>query len=140
MTSRFDVGWLLIRVVFGLYFSLNHGMAKVFDPERMAGFQKTVGSIGFPAPEFFAWVGALTEFVGGLLIALGLFTRPAAALASFMMLVALYRTAGGGFPKMQLTVLFLTTWIATLFIGAGRFSVDRLLARRVPPKLARLLR
>jgi len=47
-----------------------------------------VANLGFPAPALFAWAAALAEFLGGLLVFLGLGTRVAAAFAAFTMVVA----------------------------------------------------
>jgi putative oxidoreductase len=137
MTPRNELAWTLIRVTFGLLFSINHGLGKVFNPEKMAGFTKGVAELGFPAPEFFAWAAALTEFAGGLFIAVGLLTRPAAALAAFTMCVALVRHAPDPFAKSESALLFLAVWIAALMIGPGRYSLDRALGVKLPFGLSR---
>jgi len=47
------------------------------------------GNWGFPAPEFFAWLTAITELLGGVLIVLGLWTSMAALVLAVVMVVAL---------------------------------------------------
>jgi len=41
-------------------------------------FINDVAKMGFPLPTFFAWCAVLAEFFGGILLMLGLMTRPAA--------------------------------------------------------------
>ncbi|RKG78522.1 DoxX family protein [Corallococcus terminator] len=128
MTGRGAVGWTLVRVVFGLTLALGHGLGKVTGD--MSGFAEGVAKLGFPAPMFFAWCAALAEFLGGLAVALGLLTRPAALFAGFTMLVALFRHRADPFGRMELSILFLTVMVATLLIGGGPFSLDALLRRK----------
>ena len=116
------LGWTVVRVVFGLILALGHGLPKVTG--GMEGFAKGVAALGFPFPVFFAWCAALSELVGGLLLALGLFTRPAAAFAAFTMVVALYRHRVDPFARMELAVLYLAVMIAAFLIGGGPYSLD----------------
>ncbi|RYZ38133.1 MAG: DoxX family protein [Myxococcaceae bacterium] len=128
MAERGAVGWTLVRVVFGLTLAFGHGLGKVTGD--MSGFAEGVAKLGFPAPMFFAWCAALAEFLGGIAVALGLLTRPAALFAGFTMLVALFRHRADPFGKMELSLLFLTVMVAALIIGGGPFSLDALLRRK----------
>ncbi|MCY1046003.1 DoxX family protein [Corallococcus sp. bb12-1] len=128
MTGRGAVGWTLVRVVFGLTLAFGHGLGKVTGD--ISGFAEGVAKIGFPAPMFFAWCAALAEFLGGIAVALGLLTRPAALFAGFTMLVALFRHRADPFGKMEMSILFLTVMVAALLIGGGPFSLDALLRRK----------
>jgi putative oxidoreductase len=122
------LSWTLVRVTFGLLLSLAHGIPKALGD--MGPFIARVGSLGFPFPTFFAWCATLTEMVGGVLIALGLFTRPAAAFAAFTMLVASFRHRGEPFAAMEKSLLFLTVFVALLIAGAGPWSLDARLRRK----------
>ena len=79
-TTRFgDLGLLIQRLGFGLAISIGHGMSKVYHDGSVGlsdQFLSGVKGMNFPAPTAMAWLAALTEFLGGLLIALGLMTRP----------------------------------------------------------------
>ena len=70
-----DIGLLVLRLGAGLFMAFGHGFGKIPPSD---GFIGGVEKLGLPMPIFFAWMAAFSEFLGGLLIALGLFTRPAA--------------------------------------------------------------
>ena len=118
-----------MRVVFGASLAFFHGYGKVFGG-KMPDFVKAVVALGFPAPTFFAWCAALSELVGGALVALGLLTRPAAAFAGFTMVVALYRHRVDPFAKSELAVLYLVVMIACVVRGGGAYSLDNRGKRR----------
>jgi putative oxidoreductase len=123
-----DFGLLLLRLAGGLSLALAHGLGK-FPPS--ARFVERVGGMGFPAPELFAWLAALAELGGGILLALGLLTRPAAALvAGNMLVVALVAHAGDPFGDREKPVLFAAIALTILLKGPGRYSLDALLFGR----------
>jgi putative oxidoreductase len=138
-SARQQLGWAVVRVAFGLGLAVFHGGVKAFGEGKLVGFTKTVGDLGFPAPTFFAWSATLAELVGGLLLALGLATRPAAAMAGVTMLVALYRHLPDPFSKMELALLYLAVMVAAMLIGGGRYSIDAVLKPRLPAPLSRWL-
>jgi putative oxidoreductase len=122
-----DLGLLILRVFSGLALALAHGWRKVPPSE---GFIGMVGRMGMPAPEVFAWLAAFAEFGGGLLIALGLLTRPASFLVvGHFVLVVLLAHAGDPFGDRELPLFFLVTALLFLLAGAGRYSVDAALRR-----------
>lgn len=105
------------------------------------GAQKLFGLLAKKAgPEVFSqlWVGGIIELVGGLFIALGLFTRPAALLASGTMAVAYLQFHWKGafdgrfFPIVnggELAVIYCFTFLMIAVKGAGEVSLDRILRR-----------
>ena len=112
----------ILRVYAGLSMALAHGLGKVPPSER---FIEGTGNLGFPMPEFFAWAAGFSEFGGGLLLALGLFTRPSAFLICSTMVVAGFiRHAADPFGNKEKAFLFLAIALAFLLIGAGRYGVD----------------
>lgn len=125
-----DVAFLAVRVSAGGLLAL-HGLSKL----RMGteGFANGLAQKGLPAPTLLAYAATLSELVGGALVLVGLFTRPAAASLFVTMTVAwvtthahqvkLVGTGGGvGFEyPFFLSVVFLALTLS----GGGRFSLDR---------------
>jgi putative oxidoreductase len=129
-----DIGKLLLRVVVGGAI-MTHGYPKIFGTSddgmpRMVRFIDGVAKMGFPYPEYFAWAAALSEFVGGLFLALGLFTRGAAFLIMCTMIVVLYRHRADPWNKKELGLLYLAPAFFTMLSGPGRYSLDALIFRR----------
>lgn len=123
-----DLGLLVLRVVVGLSIALLHGMGKVPPAE---GFVGMVGGMGFPSPALFAWLAGLAEFLGGLLLAAGLLTRPTALLlVVHFLVVALMAHAGDPLGDRELPIVFLAAAFHFLLTGPGRFSVDAMIHRR----------
>jgi len=119
-----DPVYCIMRLIVGLMFAC-HGAQKIL------GWFAKPGQTP-PTLDLTMTIGGWIELAGGLLIAIGLLTRPAAFLASGMMAVA-YFTAhapGGFFPIVnhgELAVVYSWLFLFMFFYGAGRFSVDGLL-------------
>lgn len=137
-TKLGDAGLAVLRVGTGLMIALGHGLSKVWGPNGLGpgpAFVDGVEAMGFPVPMMSAWMAALAEFLGGLLIALGLLTRPAALVLIGNMAVAAFIahandpvfTSGGRAKEMAL--LYLLPFILLACTGGGRFSADRMLRR-----------
>lgn len=104
------------------------------------GAQKLVGFLappGMPTPKLFSMMGiaGILELGGGLLLLIGLFTRPVAFILSGMMAVAYFTAhAPGGFWPLQnkgeLAVLYCFLFLFLSVAGGGEWSLDRLLRRR----------
>jgi len=124
-----EPAYAALRVVSGVLFSV-HGMQKIL------GWFSTKSGPAFGSQ---LWVGGVIELVAGLLIAVGLYTRPAAFLASGTMAVAytqfhwkLELSGSQWMPivnKGELAVIycFLFLFIATR--GSGIAAIDRRFGR-----------
>lgn len=123
-TKMRDGGLLLLRVL-GATFA-THGFAKLFADGFGEGVPVgTVEKHGLPLPAVLAWAAAITEFLGGILIAVGLYTRLAAALAAVTMAVAAFVIHGAdGFQKMELALVYLLGFGTIALLGPGRWSGD----------------
>lgn len=122
----FDASYTILRVFAGLSMGLAHGLGKIPPAE---GFVGAVAQLGFPMPEFFAWAAGLSEFAGGILLALGLLTRPAALMIAFTMLVAAFLQHGSDpFNVMELSLFYLVSSIFFAVKGGGRWSIDQFIA------------
>lgn len=115
----------LLRVFVGLSMAFGHGLGKLPPSEKfLMGLQE----MGFPSPAIFAWCAALSEFVGGLAVAAGLFTRFfATTLVVTMSVAAFVRHAADPFSNKELALMYLFVFLFFVFRGSSRLSVDRLI-------------
>lgn len=119
-----DIALLLARLYGGITIA-RAGLDKLPTPDWMTDQVTQVG--WFPAPSLFAVIACITEFVAGILLAAGLFTRISGGLLAFTMGVAAF-----GFHQVYpLTDMHITQgffWLFVLFsvLGPGRISVDQL--------------
>lgn len=124
-----DTGILLLRVLTGFGIAW-HGYSKIFIGS-MDSFIEAVAEMGFIYPTIFAWVAALSEFAGGLCIALGLWTRLAAVMVFFTMTVAAFiRHGNDPFDQKELALLYWTVSGALICMGGGKFSLDHLYPKK----------
>ncbi len=105
------------------------------------GAQKILGVLtDRPGPEAFSqmWIGGVIELVGGILIAIGLLTRPVALLASGTMAVAYIQFHWKGaldsafFPAVnggELAVVYCFLFLYVAFRKDNPVAIDRLLFR-----------
>lgn len=123
-----DAGLLVLRLFFGLALALAHGAGKVANLDQ---FTQGVARAGVPLAEVLAPLAMLSELVGGLLLAIGLATRPAAVLVFVTMIVAgLHIHSADPFAKKELAFAYAAV-AATLFLtGPGRYSLDARIRRR----------
>lgn len=117
------LGLLWLRVFTGAGIAY-HGYGKIFGG-YMDKFVQGVAGMGFPMPEVFAWAAALSEFAGGILIALGLLTRPAAfSVMATMAVAAFVAHRADPFDKKELALAYFAVSAALLFMGSGQYSLD----------------
>ncbi|MGD2069411.1 MAG: DoxX family protein [Gemmatimonadota bacterium] len=128
--GSWGVGPLLLRLF--LSFVLVYGTQdNVFDRGRMLEFADFLETNGFPWPLLSAHVSAYAQFVCGLLLLLGLFTRPAAFLMVVNFLVALVMVhLGLSFDANIAPMAMLFGSLYFLVDGPGPISLDGWRARR----------
>jgi putative oxidoreductase len=118
----------ILRIMAGLLFC-EHGLSKLF---------------GFPQPGHMPdvltllWCAGCIESIGGLLVALGLFTRVAAFIMSGEMAFAYFITHNprGFYPILNggdAAILFCFFFLYLVFAGPGPWSLDALLWRKQRP-------
>jgi len=130
MNKAAHVAYFLLRVVAGLLF-LQAGGMKMLD--WFGGVPAEHG--GHPQFMSQTWIGGALELWGGLLILLGLFTRPVAFLLSGEMAVAYFQfhQPGGTWPAQnhgEPAVLFCFIFLLIAAQGGGAWSLDALIRRR----------
>jgi putative oxidoreductase len=131
-SRRIDIVLAILRVVVGLVF-VAHGAQKLF-VFGLAGVAGSFGQMGIPAADIVGPLVALLEFFGGLAILFGLLTRLAAlGLAMNRLGAVLFVHVRNGFflpSAFEFAFTLLGANIALLLAGAGRFSLDHLVASR----------
>ena len=127
---------LATRVTIGLGF-LHTGIGKWRHFDNVVQF---FAGLGIPFPTVNAGLVATFEVVGGALLLVGLLTRPAAAVLTTTMVVALLTADGGTFlaswgSASETSPTDVASWVFLLYLlwllayGAGAVSVDRILSR-----------
>ena len=128
LAERYSLSLLSILRIFTGLSLLQHGTAKI---------------LGFPTVPMFAnvsigslmGVGGLIELVGGVLLTIGLFTRPVAFILSGFTAVAYFMAhAGKGFYPIlnggELAAVYSFVLLYFVFAGAGPWSLDAIRERR----------
>ncbi len=123
----------LLRIVTGVMLAW-HGYRKFAD--GLDGFESFLSFLELPAPAALAFLVAGLELVGGILLALGLLTRPVALLfvAEFALIFLWVKLnkldsvllLGTEAPAVELDLLYLSLNALFLTAGPGPLSVDRM--------------
>ena len=119
-----DYPYFVFRVFVGLLFAQH-------------GFQKLFGMFGGKAAELFSLMGlaGTVEFIGGLAIAFGLFTRLAAFISAVEMLVAYFMAHAGTslipiINKGELALLYFASFLVLMVYGAKKWSLESAILKK----------
>jgi putative oxidoreductase len=136
--SRFpgslDLALLITRAALGIIL-LSHGWQKL-ETYTLAGTAASFGEMGVPLPTLAAYAVTAIELVGGAALVVGVLTPLAGVLNVLSLLGALVLVhaqngvfvENGGYELVLALVVGLTV---VALLGAGRFSIDGLIGRRV---------
>lgn len=118
-----DNGLLLIRIIFAVFLII-HGM-EVFDDEKMKGY---TGWDTFKSSAFLPYLGKAAEFIAGILLLFGLFTRLACLITIGTFVYITFFVGNGKFwMDDQHPFLFVLLALVFFFTGAGKLSLDNLI-------------
>ncbi len=125
--APFAIG--VLRIVTALLY-IEHGTAKLL------GFPVT--SMAYPEMWSLMWVAGVFELVGGFLLLIGLWTRWVALLLAGQMAVAYWyiHAPQGLYPILNQgegAILYCFIFLLFFVVGAGEWSVDKIIARRSSP-------
>ncbi|WP_411141717.1 DoxX family protein [Streptomyces sp. x-80] len=132
LVSAGDCALLLLRLTFGLLLA-GHGAQKlfgIFGGQGLTATGREFTALGYRPGTVFAAIGGASEFLGGIGLALGLFTPLAAAALIGVMINAMATVTGahglweseGG---VEYSVCIAVVALAVAAIGPGRLALDR---------------
>jgi putative oxidoreductase len=137
-----DLGLAILRVLVGLLF-VGHGAQKLFGAFGGPGFAGTAGwfeTLGLRPPRPWALIAGGGEFVGGILLALGLLGPVGGLLIAGAMLMAIAKVHGPNglwvtnngyeYPLVTLVVA-----LVLAYFGPGRYALDTALGISLPTQL-----
>jgi len=136
-SSNAGFATLALRIPMGIIF-MAHGAQKLFAWFGGYGLEGTgqwLASIGLTPGYLLALMTGGAEFFGGIALLIGLFVRPSALVLAFTMLMAIFTVhfANGLFLTnngYEFALALLAASVSLLMSGAGKLSVDEILAKR----------
>ncbi len=129
---RYDVASLLLRAMIGVVF-IAHGSQKLFGAFGGGGLDATANAMagnGLRPGVFFAILGGISEFGGGLLLLVGLLTPLAGLVITGVMIVAIAVSSGqNGFIApdslgYEYNLVLIAIALTLVIAGPGRLSLD----------------
>lgn len=128
-SGAWEAAETILRVVAGLAL-VTHGYGKILDPFGAAGM---VEGIGFYPGALWSFLLSITEFFGGIFIAIGFLTRPSALAACIVLLVTVYFhwiLQGQGWSGSEKSVIWASVMFFFVIRGGNRHSVDAKIGRQ----------
>jgi len=120
-----DLALLLLRIGVGVVFIVA-GWSKL---TGIGGVQGFFGDIGIPLAGLMAWVVAIVEFFGGLMVLTGYKIRiPTILLAIVMVTSTLTVKLAQGWNPMRLDLMLLLMNLSLFFSGSGRYSIEQMIS------------
>ena len=128
----FEWAFVFMRISLGII-TMFHGL-----PKMMGGVEtwNNLGTFVHPLgiyfwPLMWGFLGACTEFFGGIMLTVGFGTRIAMIALVFMMIVATawHIDRGDGFNQYSYPLTLIFIYVAFFIMGAGPFSIDTWLTR-----------
>ncbi len=122
-----NTGLLIMRAGIGAMM-IFHGLPKITHPEKWAGLGEAMGTLHIHfLPAFWGFMCAVTETIGGLFTVMGLWFRLVSLLMVFTFIVASLHhiNSGDGLGEASHAIELAFVYFGFMFIGPGKFSVDK---------------
>jgi len=114
----------IVRIITGLLVAY-HGL-EVFDKAKILEYASWDSIKALPSSNAMIYVGKLAELIAGIALAIGLFTRfAAAAIVVVMLFICFYLGSGKFWYEDQHPFLLALISAIYLFSSAGKWSVDQ---------------
>jgi putative oxidoreductase len=125
--TSFNIAAFLLRVTFGSLIFIQHGLPKIQTfAERQSTFYDPFG-VGHTASLLLV---IFAEAFCAVFVVIGLFTRLAVIpLIITMVVIVFLNQKGAPLAKVEMPVLFMGAFLAILFMGSGKYSVDGALGK-----------
>jgi putative oxidoreductase len=132
MNKYADAGLLILRIGIGTMF-IYHGLPKIMGgPQGWGELGKVMGIFGINfMPQFWGFMAAFAEVIGGIAIILGVLMRPFCLLLVIDMVVAtaMHLRKGDGLLVASHAIEMGIVFFSLIFIGAGRYTFYKILSR-----------
>lgn len=119
-------GLLILRLGIGIMFIM-HGLPKITGGpdtwEQVGGAMSNLGISLYP--KFWGFLASIAETIGGLLMVIGFFFRPAMLVMAFTMFVAILVHLPDGVMAASQPIELAMVFLGLLFVGPGKYSVDK---------------
>ncbi len=126
-----DAGLLVMRIMLAVVF-IYHGAPKLFG--GLEGFAGYLGSMGVPAPKLSAFLAAISEFGGGLVLLAGIGFRYALPPLFFTMMVASFVAHAGKFSVrdggMEFALTLGVMVLGLILTGPGSYGLGAILPKK----------
>lgn len=127
MLSIEHLSLLILRLVFGGLMLWNHGLPKL--QKLLAGNTSFADPLGM-GPEASLYLAVFSEFLCGLFLVLGLFTRWVSIPLLFTMFVAAFIVHWSDpLGDKELAIAYMAVYVVLLLKGGGRYSLDHLIRK-----------
>lgn len=124
-----ELGLTILRIVLGVIF-IAHGIPKF--TTGIEGTAQMFAGLGIPIPLAAAWLIALLETLGGIMLIVGVLVTPVALLLTAQMLTGIvlvhaangFYVVGGGAGGVEFNLLLGAGLLAMVFCGPGLAAID----------------
>ena len=130
LSKNHDLAILLLRIAVGVVF-IFAGWGKL---NGIEGIQQYFGSLGIPLAGIVAWLVALIEFIGGIMVLVGFKARIPNILLAVIMFCAFFLTKLSDFSitaaNVRVDIIMFLVTVSLAIMGSGSLSVDAKMGRR----------